>query len=293
MCLLLQGASKALGWEGRCGRRKGLLVIVPLRYYLSLLGIWIWVWACTAAAAKSLQSCPTLCDPNDGRPPGSTVAGILQARTLEWVAISWQLFSLSWASAPVLRLFLFFLFCPAISRWRLSSQSQTKETKRELANAFTFFHHYLWAVGLWKLLVPNSLKEPFLLPSAFSLVHYIPASATLPIDTRPRCPLPHWWTPASSFLIRAHQWNLSVIRLFTYMFGLYISVLPAFPFFLVGMLGWFVFPWFLHAFLAITTPARESSLYPLNLSTHQLKAPGHCLIMTSIFLPHCDNYEMK
>ena len=41
-----------------------------------------------AAAAKSLQSCPTLCNPVDGSPPGSPVPGILQARTLEWVAIS-------------------------------------------------------------------------------------------------------------------------------------------------------------------------------------------------------------
>ena len=40
------------------------------------------------AAAKSLQSCPTLCDPTDSSPPGSPVPGILQARTLEWVAIS-------------------------------------------------------------------------------------------------------------------------------------------------------------------------------------------------------------
>ena len=46
-----------------------------------------------AAAAKSLQSCPTLCDPRDGTPPGSPVPGILQARTLEWVAIS---FSNAW-----------------------------------------------------------------------------------------------------------------------------------------------------------------------------------------------------
>ena len=38
-----------------------------------------------SAAAKSLQSCPTLCDPTDGSPPGSAVPGILQARTLEWV----------------------------------------------------------------------------------------------------------------------------------------------------------------------------------------------------------------
>ena len=41
-----------------------------------------------AAAAKSRQSCPTLCNPMDGSPPGSPVLGILQARTLEWVAIS-------------------------------------------------------------------------------------------------------------------------------------------------------------------------------------------------------------
>ena len=49
--------------------------------------------AAAAAAAKSLQSCPTLCYPKDGSPPGSPVPGILQARILEWVAIS---FSSAW-----------------------------------------------------------------------------------------------------------------------------------------------------------------------------------------------------
>ena len=49
--------------------------------------------AATAAAAKSLQLCLTVCDPIDGSPPGSPVPGILQARTLEWVAIS---FSNAW-----------------------------------------------------------------------------------------------------------------------------------------------------------------------------------------------------
>ena len=43
-----------------------------------------------AAAAKSLQSCPTLCNPIDGSPPGSPVPGIFQARTMEWVAISFS-----------------------------------------------------------------------------------------------------------------------------------------------------------------------------------------------------------
>ena len=45
-------------------------------------------FTCSAAAAESLQSCPTLCDPKDGSLPGSPVPGILQARTLKWVPIS-------------------------------------------------------------------------------------------------------------------------------------------------------------------------------------------------------------
>ena len=59
----------------------------------------LWLFRCSivqklsTATAKSLQSCPTLCDPIDGSPPGSFVPGILQARTLEWVAIS---FSNAW-----------------------------------------------------------------------------------------------------------------------------------------------------------------------------------------------------
>ena len=52
--------------------------------------IWLHLDEVPAAAAKSLQSCPTLCDPVDGSPPGSAVPGILQARTLEWVAISFS-----------------------------------------------------------------------------------------------------------------------------------------------------------------------------------------------------------
>ena len=53
----------------------------------------MWYSLTAAAAAKSLQSCPTLCNPIDGSPPGSPVPGILQARTMEWVAIS---FSNAW-----------------------------------------------------------------------------------------------------------------------------------------------------------------------------------------------------
>ena len=65
--------------------------------------------AAAAAAAKSLQSCPTLCDPTDGSPPGSTVPGILQARSLEWAAISfsnawnWKVKVKSHSKCPTLR----------------------------------------------------------------------------------------------------------------------------------------------------------------------------------------------
>ena len=60
-----------------------------------------------AAAAKSLQSCPTLCDPIHGSPPGSPVPGILQARTLEWVAIAFS----SWMLTTFKTQFIFGLTC--------------------------------------------------------------------------------------------------------------------------------------------------------------------------------------
>ena len=61
-------------------KAKGFTVLSPL-------------CATAAAAAKSLQSCPTLCDPLDGSPPGSPIPGIFQARTLEWAAISFSKYS--------------------------------------------------------------------------------------------------------------------------------------------------------------------------------------------------------
>ena len=64
----------------------------PIYFFLqnfSFLEIFFTTTA-ASAAAKSLQSCPALCDPIDGLPPGSSAPGILQARTLEWVAISFS-----------------------------------------------------------------------------------------------------------------------------------------------------------------------------------------------------------
>ena len=67
-----------------------LFVILPLLTAAVQASNGVTTAAAAAAAAKSLQSCPTLCDPRDGSPPGSTIPGILQARTLEWVAISFS-----------------------------------------------------------------------------------------------------------------------------------------------------------------------------------------------------------
>ena len=73
--------------ESERGERKA-----DLKLNIQKLRSWHLVPA-AAAVAKSLQSCPTLCNPIDGSPPGSPIPGILQARTLEWVAIS---FSSAW-----------------------------------------------------------------------------------------------------------------------------------------------------------------------------------------------------
>ena len=64
---------------------------VHILWSLSSRILSITLLACAAAAAKSPQSCPTLCDPIDSRPPGSPIPGILQARILEWAAISFSL----------------------------------------------------------------------------------------------------------------------------------------------------------------------------------------------------------
>ena len=73
------GAPSLTGWLG-----------VPLPPSLGWRSVPLCSAAAAAAAAKSLQSCPILCDPIDGSPPGFPVPGILQARTLEWVAISFS-----------------------------------------------------------------------------------------------------------------------------------------------------------------------------------------------------------
>ena len=72
------------------------VISVCMKYIFFYFNLWVSFtlkWVSAAAAAKSHQLCPTLCDPIDGSPPGSSIPGILQARTLEWVGIS---FSNAW-----------------------------------------------------------------------------------------------------------------------------------------------------------------------------------------------------
>ena len=88
-----------------------------------------------AAAAKSLQSCPTLCDPIDGSPPGSPVPGILQARTLEWVAIS---FSNAW-------------------KWKVKVKSFS--CVRLLATPCTSFPIIIFASLLWTSKIKENEQE--------------------------------------------------------------------------------------------------------------------------------------
>ena len=88
--------------------------------------------ATAAAAAKSLQSCPTLCDPRDSSPPGSPVPGILQARTLEWVAIS---FSNAWMWKVKVKL---------LSRVWLLATPWTAAYKAPLSMGFSRQEYWSW-----------------------------------------------------------------------------------------------------------------------------------------------------
>ena len=104
------------------------------------------VCAAPAAAAKSLQSCPTLCDPIDGSPPGSAIPGFLQARTLEWVAIS---FSNAWKWKVKVKL---------LSRVRLSATPWTAAFQAPPSMGFS--RQECWSgVPLPSLVQPMAIRQ--------------------------------------------------------------------------------------------------------------------------------------
>ena len=119
-----------------------------------------------AAAAKSLQLCPTLCNPRDGSPPGSPVPGILQARTPEWVAIS---FSNAWKWKVKVK---------SLSRVRLFATPWTAAYQAPLSMGFSrqeYWRYSLPSINTHQLTVhlTSSSKSPknHLIPRYFSMKH--------------------------------------------------------------------------------------------------------------------------
>ena len=123
-----------------------------------------------AAAAKSLQSCPTLCDPRDRSPPGSPVPGILQARTLEWVAIS---FSNAWKRKEKVK----------------SLSLETPWTAAHQAPPSMGFSRQEYWSG--EPLLTNSLQ--------WTAAHHASLSSISPGVCSNSCPLSRWCHPSISF----------------------------------------------------------------------------------------------
>ena len=132
----------------------------PGNTHFSLLWIFvpkIWSSEFPAAAAKSLQTCPTLCDPIDGSPPGTSVPGILQARTLEWVVSS---FSNAWKWKAKVK---------SLSRVRLSATPWTAAHQAPPSMGFSRQEYWSglplpspnkWAdtVNLWWYMMPFQIS---------------------------------------------------------------------------------------------------------------------------------------
>ena len=101
----------------------------------------LYIFSASAAAAKSHQSCPTLCDPIDGSPPGSTVPGILQARTLEWVAISFS-------NACMLSCFSHVRLCATPRTAAHQVPLSTGFSRQEYWSGLPFPSPYIFSLGL-------------------------------------------------------------------------------------------------------------------------------------------------
>ena len=128
------------------------------QYFFRPENLSLFIKASAAAAAKLLQSSPTLCDPTDGSPPGSPVPGILQARTLEWVAIS---FSNAWKWKVKVK---------SLSRVRLLATPWTAAYQAPLSMAFS--RQEYWS-GL-PLPSPFIKARPSITVSAFTLRFIFP-----------------------------------------------------------------------------------------------------------------------
>ena len=110
-------------------------------------------WA-TFSAAKSLHSCPTLCDPIDGSPLGSAIPGILQARTLEWVAISFSRDFLYTTTKPNLS-----KLTPIWWEFHQSVRPAWITALYSLCLHFTLRFSFLWKATFWDITIQNESTE--------------------------------------------------------------------------------------------------------------------------------------
>ena len=126
-----------------------------------------------AAAAKSLQSCPTLCDPIDGSPPGSPIPGILQVRTLEWVAISIS------------------------NAWKVKSESEVAQSCPTLSDPMDCSLPSSFIHGLFQARVLEWVPLPSLILYSYShfKTQILPPLRSLPHHQYPCVPLLHTLKP--------------------------------------------------------------------------------------------------
>ena len=145
--------------------------------------------AAAAAAAKSLQSCLTLCNPRDGSPPGSPVPGILQAWTLEWVAIS---FSNAW-------------------KWKVKVKSLSRV--RLLVTPWTAAYQAPPSMGFSKQEYWSTVPSPSLI--RVYKYTYIPKLCLLKDSVRSTTPKAYSWKislPSTQILVSKYSFRLKVVR---------------------------------------------------------------------------------
>ena len=156
--------------------------------------------AAAAAAAKSLQSCTTLCDPIDSGPPGSPVPGILQARTLEWVAIS---FSNAWKWKVKVK---------SLSHVRLFATPWT--AAYQAPPPMIFCHAFLQGIFPDPGKEPRSLMSPSLAGGFFTTSATWEATPHIPhhinYQAQPTLPLKYLLSPSSSLHPHKHFLGLTL-----------------------------------------------------------------------------------
>ena len=117
-----------------------------------------------AAAAKSLQSCPTLCDPTDGSPPGSSIHGIFQARVLEWGAIA---FSIRGLYLDLFHSCIAYVLFTLLWNWHSSCLEYFVIINNDVTVATLFIYNFVW----WEVYLQGKSLEVGLLGQNLKYYH--------------------------------------------------------------------------------------------------------------------------